>query len=90
MVRFPPDNTSDAGGWAKALLTDLAGWPDCTADLLEAVWDVQSGRASEWVMNYNVYTVVVQPDGAMVTFQEYSCRVPLGVLETVIAEHLGV
>lgn len=93
MVRFPPDDATDAEGWARALLTDLAGDPDSAAELLEAVWDVQAGRVSEWSMQYNVYGVEVRPGGARVTFNgdpDDGCPVPLDVLAVVVSRHLRV
>ncbi len=91
VVRFPPDNETDAAEWTRALLTDLAGWPDSAAELLEAVWDVQDGRVPEWSMQYNVYGVEVLPGGARVTFNGNpadGCPVPLDVLAAVVGAHL--
>ena len=91
MVMLPPDDTTDAPGWVRGLLTDLAGWPDDAAELLEAVWDVQAGRIPEWSMQYNVYGVEVLPGGARVTFgwsDPDACSVPLDVLAAVVAQHL--
>jgi hypothetical protein len=88
---FPPDDAADAPGWVRALLSDLAGWPDSAAELLEAVWDVQAGRVPEWSMQYNVYGVAVQPGGARVTFNgdpNDGCPVPLDVLAAIVADHL--
>lgn len=91
MVWFPPDDSTDAEGWVRALLSDLAGWPDSAAELLEAVWDVQTGRVSEWGMQYNVYGVQVRPGGARVTFNgddNDGCPIPLEVLATIVSKHL--
>jgi hypothetical protein len=87
-VRFPPGDAADAEGWARALLSDLAGWPDFAAELLEAVRGVQSGRVAEWSMRYNAYGVEVRPTGARVTFLDDSCPVPLDLLATVLTKHL--
>lgn len=91
MVNFPPDDTTDTEGWSRALLTDLAGWPEAATEILEAVWDVQAGRVSEWSMQYNVYGVEVRLSGAMITFNDTpddGCSVPLEVLTAVVAMHL--
>ena len=91
VVRFPPNDATDAEGWARAVLTDLAGLPECAAELLEAVWDVQAGRVSEWSVQYNVYGVEVLPGGARVTFEGdpgAGCPVPLDVLAAVVIAHL--
>ncbi len=87
MVWLPPDDT-DCEGWVKALLSDLAGWPDNATELLEAVWDVQSGRLTEYSMNYNVYRIEVLPAGARVMFIDDSCQVSLELLASVVARHL--
>lgn len=91
MVWFPPEDVMDAEGWTRALLSDLAGWTDSAAELLEAVWDVQAGRIPEWSMQYNVYGVEVQPGGARITFNgdhDDGCPVPLEVLTAVISTRL--
>lgn len=90
MVRLPPNDPTDAAGWTRALLTDLAGWPECSAELLEAAWDVQASRLSEWSMNYNVYGIEMHPSGARVDFIDESCPVPFEVLEAVLGERLGL
>lgn len=70
------------------MLTDLAGQPKYTNELLTAVWDVQSGQIPEWSMIYNVFGVELQPDGARVTFLDDSCPVPLEVLARVLYKYL--
>ena len=89
MVRFPPIEGADAEGWARALLTDLAGCPTHATELLEAVWDVESGRVEEWSMNYNVFGVELRSDGARIAFLDDSTSMPLAVLAAVVIEHLG-
>ncbi len=74
----------------QALLSDLAGEPDFCAELLEAVWDVQSGRTDEWSMNYNAYGVEVRSGGAHVMFLGDSCSVPLALLEAAVARRVGL
>ena len=93
VVQFPPHDANDAEEWARALLTDVAGWPDPAAELLEAVWDVQVGRIPEWSAYYNVYGVNVRPNGARITFDGFpndGCTVPLEVLAAVVSKHLQV
>ncbi|HEY1191454.1 MAG TPA: hypothetical protein VGE74_27715 [Gemmata sp.] len=90
MVRFPPNDMNDAVGWSRALLSDLAGHPHFAAELLQAVWDVQSGRFAEWSVGYNVYGIEVLPGGATVRFLEDAAPVPLDVLVGVLADHLGL
>lgn len=88
MVEFPPRDTTNAQGWTRALLTDLAGAPEFAAELLEAVRDVQAGRITDWSMQYNAYGVQVSTDGAKVTFMGESCAVPLEVIAFVVTDHL--
>jgi hypothetical protein len=90
VVWFPPNDPSDAAGWARALLSDLAGRPHCAVELLQAVWDVQSGRFAEWSMGYNVYGVELLPAGAAIRFLDDTAPVPLDVLAEVLADHLGL
>ena len=88
VVRFPPIEGTDAEGWARSLLTDLAGRSDLAIELLEAVWDVESGRVEEWTMNYYVFGVKLRPVGARITFLGDSSAVPLRDLAAVVIEHL--
>ena len=87
VVRFPPDDQNPAG-WVRGLLTDLAGGPEDAAELLDAVRAIQCGGIAEWATSYNVYIVNLRPDGALVSFVDDSCLVPLGVMTAVIGEHL--
>jgi hypothetical protein len=91
VVRFPPDDATDAEGWVRALLTDLAGDADSAAELLEAVRDVLADRLPEWSMQYNVYGINVRLIGARVTFNgnpDDGCPVPLDVLAAIVGRHL--
>lgn len=90
MVRFPPNDPTDAEGWTRALLTDLAGELDVAAEILEGAWDVQAGRLPEWSMTFNVYGVEMRPDGVRVDFIDESCLVPWEVFEVVLGERLGL
>ena len=62
------------------MLSDLAGEPDFASELLEAVWDVQSGRFADWSMGYNAYSVELLPTGAIIRFLDDAALIPLYVL----------
>ncbi len=89
MPTLPPDDISDAKEWALRLLTDLAGLQHDASELLEAIWDVQTGRILEWSMGYNIYRVRLNPQSAQVTFDtDEGCPVPLELLEEIVVKQL--
>lgn len=92
MVKLPPDRMSDVDGWIRGLLTDLAGLPDVTTELLQTVTDAQNGKVSNWSIHYKTYGVDIGPEGAKVTFDAFSdsCLVTLETLATALNIHLRV
>lgn len=90
MILFPPDEHANTVDWANGLLSDLAGSHENSLELLEAVWDIQSGRLSEWSTTYNVYRVEIWRSCARITFLGDWCELPLHVLESAVGKRLDL